>query len=254
MSRKRTTTLGVITILMIAGAALSPGVRARARKALRPKADVTTRVVEIGAAARERMRAGFARGGVEYPPRQVTLAAFKQERRMEVYAAGADGLMRLVLEYQILGASGRAGPKLCEGDMQVPEGIYGVESLNPNSMYHVALRVAYPSEEDRARAAEDGRTRLGGDIMIHGGAGSVGCLAMGDIVAEELFVLAADVGVDHVEVMICPTDWRVAGATITTDGTAGWLAARYEMLRGRLKSWKSEAVGSCGSCLAACVV
>ena len=37
-----------------------------------------------------------------------------------------------------------------------------------------------------ACGAADGRRRLGGDIMIHGNAVSIGCLAMGDVVAEEL--------------------------------------------------------------------
>ncbi len=158
---------------------------------------------------------------------------------MEVYAAGADGAWRRVLEYPILAASGHAGPKLREGDMQVPEGVYRVESLNPNSMYHVALRVEYPSEEDRARAAEDGRTRLGGDIMIHGGAASVGCLAMGDSGAEELFVLAADVGIERVAVVLCPVDFRVAEAEVGVEGMPAWIKPRYEALRERLNNLKN---------------
>jgi hypothetical protein len=38
---------------------------------------------------------------------------------------------------------------------------------------------------------KDGRKNLGSNIMIHGKNCSVGCLAMGDEAAEELFVLAA---------------------------------------------------------------
>ena len=181
------------------------------------------------------MRAGFERASVEYPPRRVTLVAFKRERRLGVFAGGEDSVIAQVLEYAILGASGSAGPKLREGDRQVPEGVYKVESLNPNSMYHVALRIGYPSEEDRARAEEDGRAGLGGDIMIHGGAGSVGCLAMGDDAAEELFVLAADVGVEQIEVLLCPVDWRVADVRVETAGMPKWIPARYEALRERLK-------------------
>ena len=33
--------------------------------------------------------------------------------------------------------SGTLGPKLREGDRQVPEGLYGIESLNPNSLFHL---------------------------------------------------------------------------------------------------------------------
>lgn len=236
MGKRMTTILSVLAIVVIGGAALSPAIRARARKAVRPRVDVTARREELGPAARERMRAGFARAGVEYPPRRVTLVAFKQERRLEVFAAGEDSVIGLVLEYPILAASGKAGPKLREGDIQVPEGVYAIESLNPNSMYHVALRVGYPSEEDRARAAEDGRTQLGGDIMIHGGAGSVGCLAMGDPAVEELFVLAADVGIERVELLICPVDWRRADARVEVQEMPAWVQTRYDALRERLKN------------------
>ena len=150
MGRARFKTLGLIAIVLLAAAVVSPAIRARVRKVLRPKQEVAARVDELGPAARARLQAGFGRAGVEYPPRRVTLVAFKRERRMEVYAAGAVGVERRVLEYPILAASGHAGPKLREGDMQVPEGVYRVESLNPNSMYHVALRVGYPSRAARA--------------------------------------------------------------------------------------------------------
>lgn len=235
MGKRTSTILGALAIVLIGGAALSPAIRARVRKVVRPRVDVSARCTEFGTAARERMKPGFARAGVEYPPRRVTLIAFKQERRLEVFAGGQDSVTGMVLEYRILAASGKTGPKLREGDMQVPEGVYAIESLNPNSMYHVALRVGYPSEEDRARAAEDGRTQLGGDIMIHGGAGSVGCLAVGDPAAEELFVLAADVGIQGVELLICPVDWRRPDARVGIEGMPAWVATRYALLRERLK-------------------
>ena len=76
--------------------------------------------------------------------------------------------------------SGRLGPKLKEGDRQVPEGLYRVESLNPNSRYHLSLRVNYPNEQDKSYGRLDGRNNLGTDIMIHGKDCSIGCLAMGD--------------------------------------------------------------------------
>src|SRR5690606_4961 len=101
------------------------------------------------------------------------------------------GVLRFVRALPVLAASGRVGPKLQYGDYQVPEGFYRIEALNPNSRFHLALRVNYPNAFDRAEAAREGRTHLGGDIMIHGSNASVGCLAMGDVVSEDLFVLAA---------------------------------------------------------------
>ena len=71
------------------------------------------------------------------------------------------------MEYPILAASGVLGPKLREGDKQVPEGIYGAEALNPNSKFHLSIRLNYPNTFDRRMAQSDGRTQLGGDIMIH---------------------------------------------------------------------------------------
>src|SRR5207244_3968581 len=116
-----------------------------------------------------------------YPPAELALLAFKQERLLEVYATDKKmGGFKFVQAYPILGASGELGPKLREGDGQVPEGLYAINFLNPNSLYHLSLRVSYPNDFDRAQAKRDGRQKLGGDIMIHGSFASIGCLAMGD--------------------------------------------------------------------------
>lgn len=176
--------------------------------ALVAPATVASRVAEHGPAARSRLAPAFARAGVAYPPRAVTLVGLKREARLEVYAGARRAAQAFVTSYPILAASGGPGPKLREGDLQVPEGVYRIESLNPNSRYHLALRVNYPNALDRRRGAADGRRRLGGDIMIHGNAVSIGCLAMGDAVAGELFVLAADAGLAGIEVVLAPHDLR----------------------------------------------
>lgn len=178
------------------------------------------------------MRRGFADASVPYPPGRVTLIGLKQEKRLEVWAGPADGSLARVLSYPILAASGGLGPKLREGDRQVPEGLYRIESLNPNSLYHVALRINYPSDDDRRQAAAEGRTRLGGDIMIHGSDASIGCLAMGDPAAEELFTLAADVGIGRIEVLLAPTDLRV----MSVSDDRAWVNERYKVLRDKLTS------------------
>jgi murein L,D-transpeptidase YafK len=171
---------------------------------------VAQRIEEYGPVARQRLQPYFDASGLKYPPAKVVLVGIKDAERIQLYAAGAtEETARFVREYPIVNASGTLGPKLKEGDQQVPEGIYGVESLNPNSLFHLSLRVNYPNAYDKARAREDGRRELGGDIMIHGGRASVGCLAMGDEVAEELFVLAADTGIQNVRVLLTPTDFRM---------------------------------------------
>ena len=37
----------------------------------------------------------------------------------------------------------KLGPKLKEGDKQVPEGLCKVESLNPNNLYHLEIGRAH---------------------------------------------------------------------------------------------------------------
>jgi hypothetical protein len=171
-------------------------------------ATVADRLHEFGRAARERLAPSFARAGVAYPPAAVKLVGLKREALLDVYARAGRGPWRFVRSYPVQAASGAEGPKLRQGDGQVPEGLYRIELLNPNSRFHVSLRVSYPNTFDRRMAHADGRSELGGDIMIHGNRVSIGCLAMGDPAAEELFTLAADVGLEHVDVILAPADLR----------------------------------------------
>ncbi|PTY02188.1 hypothetical protein DB346_09925 [Verrucomicrobia bacterium LW23] len=169
---------------------------------------ITERMKQFAPTAEARLKPAFRSAGVAYPPAYVTLIGFKEEKRLQLYAAGADRKFTLIRTYPVRAASGVPGPKLREGDGQVPEGLYRVELLNPNSSYHLSLRVNYPSEYDRERAREDGRQELGGDIMIHGRAVSIGCLAMGDRAIEELFVLAGRMKLEDVRIILAPWDLR----------------------------------------------
>ena len=195
---------------------------------LRGRRTVADRMAEFTAAtARVRHRCDAA--GAAYPPTKLVLVALKDERRMDVCVGTPP---RLIATHPILAASGSLGPKLAAGDHQVPEGVYGVDWLNPDSTFHVALHVAYPNATDVELAAREGRTNLGGDIMIHGGDASIGCLAMGDDAAEELFVLAATVGVKNVTVVIAPVDLRTRALPTELDGPR--FAARYAAVRAGL--------------------
>jgi murein L,D-transpeptidase YafK len=169
---------------------------------------------------------------VAFPPPAITLLAFKDSKRLELYAPDPQGAWQQVRVYPIQAASGITGPKLREGDKQVPEGIYAIESLNPNSLFHVSLRLNYPNAFDQQMGLADGRAALGGDIMIHGKAKSIGCLAMGDVVAEEVFALAAWVGKENVRVVIAPTDFRQAtAANVPAVPLPVWAEVLYQHLR-----------------------
>jgi murein L,D-transpeptidase YafK len=153
---------------------------------------------------------------------------------LEIYARSGTNDFNFIRAYPVRAASGVAGPKLREGDRQVPEGIYKIELLNPNSSYHLSLRVGYPNDFDRAQARKENRTKLGGDIMIHGAAVSIGCLAMGDETAEDLFVLAADTGIEHIKVIFSPVDFR-AGKSVPKDvKLPDWTPTLYAEIRTNL--------------------
>src|SRR6185295_3156138 len=80
----------------------------------------------------------------------------------------------------------------------------------------------------------DGRDALGGDIMIHGGTTSHGCLAIGDEAAEELFVLAVDAGWDDAVVVLSPVDFRKRVSPLDTRGQPAWVGDLYGRLRAEL--------------------
>jgi len=91
----------------------------------------------------------------------------------------------------------------------VPEGIYSIAGLNPNSSFHLSLKLNYPNSFDLMHAKAEGRSSPGSNIFIHGNAVSIGCLAMGDPAVEEIFVLVADVERTNAEVAIAPSDPRI---------------------------------------------
>jgi hypothetical protein len=196
------------------------------------------RIRQYGAAVARRWAPYFELAGVAYPPRAVTLVGLKQERLLEVYAGDTNSSLRFIRSYPVLAASGKPGPKLQEGDFQVPEGLYRIEALNPNSAFHLSLRINYPNEDDRARAVADKRNHLGGDIMIHGNAVSVGCLAMGDEAAEDLFVLAALTGLSKVNVILSPVDFRERDLPKMPPGTPKWTAERYASIKAALSQMR----------------
>lgn len=205
------------------------------KQKLRGQATVSSRVGEFGGPVRGRWQPFFARKGVDYPPQKLLLVGFKREKQLQIYASNSGQNFRLIRSLPILAASGKLGPKLRFGDLQVPEGFYRIESLNPNSAFHLALRVSYPNRADRDRAAKEGRTELGGDIMIHGSNASIGCLAMGDEAAEDLFILAAQSGRENIEVILSPVDFRLA--KVPDDGERpAWVTDLYREIAAAVRA------------------
>jgi hypothetical protein len=196
---------------------------------------IAERVAQYGPAARARLVPFFAAAGIAYPPERFVLLGFKLERELHLLASGSGRDLTFIRSYPILGASGTLGPKLRQNDGQVPEGVYTIVYLNPNSVAHLSLALSYPNDDDRARAAEDGRDTLGGDIMIHGGSMSIGCLAIGDEAAEELFVLAAEAGWGNAVVVLSPVDFRSRSLPVDHRAQAAWIEDLYVRLRAELE-------------------
>ena len=86
----------------------------------------------------------------------------KSDHRMTVYRAN----QRLRTFKVALGAGG-PGPKFRQGDQRVPEGRYAIAGRNPNSAFHLSLKIGYPTPAQLAAARARG-IDPGGDIMIHG--------------------------------------------------------------------------------------
>lgn len=172
------------------------------------------------------LRYNFTQAKVSYPPREITLVALKAEKKLELWARDA-GEFRFIRNYRIMAASGEAGPKLRSGDRQVPEGVYRITRLNPNSNYYLSMRLNYPNAFDLRHARYEGRSSPGTDIYIHGSNFSSGCLAMGDLSIEELFVLTAQVGAKNVKVVIAPHDPRVQPLAVDAEKLPAWTPELY---------------------------
>jgi murein L,D-transpeptidase YafK len=124
----------------------------------------------------------------------------KAARKLSVFRES-----RQLKSYRVALGRSPIGPKEKEGDMKTPEGIYQIDGRNPQSSFHLALHISYPSDDDNARAAERG-VPAGFDIMIHGiqnGRGwigafhrwkdwTAGCIALTDEEIEELWRVTPD--------------------------------------------------------------
>lgn len=114
----------------------------------------------------------------------------KSQRRMQLFR---DNMV--IRTYPILLGDAPSGHKRQQGDERTPEGDYRISGRNPNSRFHLSLRVSYPNDADRKQARARG-VDPGGDIMIHGGtpAGyrrdwTDGCIALTNPQIEEVWSL-----------------------------------------------------------------
>lgn len=76
-------------------------------------------------------------------PEVTSVQVHKGERKM--YLLHNDKVLK---SYDIGLGFAPVGHKQFEGDGKTPEGTYYISHKNPNSEYHLSLRVSYPNEAD----------------------------------------------------------------------------------------------------------
>lgn len=217
----------LLVLLLFGGYFFARGLWVPVMQKIVGKKTVEAVIQRYGKPAREQLIPLFTQAGVTYPPQQVTLLAMKAEKRLELWANNGDTRDIFIRAYPIQQLSGVAGPKLREGDRQVPEGEYSIIGLNPNSAYHLSMKLNYPNAFDLLQANKAGRDNPGSNIFIHGKSVSIGCLAMGDESIEALFVLSHDVGINNIRVVIAPHDPRSKALKYDDKNQPKWVAELY---------------------------
>jgi murein L,D-transpeptidase YafK len=170
-------------------------------------------------------------------PKKLVLIGLKHEQKLEVWGQ-QKGKYVHIHTYPFTGFSGMLGPKLKEGDKQIPEGIYGIGYLNPNSKYHLSMNINYPNDFDKRMAKRENRTNLGSAIMIHGSDVTVGCIPIGDNKIEELYHLAEKVGIKNIKVILSPVDFRKIDVKIKESNKLPWLKELYADIKKEMSAFQ----------------
>ena len=124
----------------------------------------------------------------------------KADRTLELFHGS-----ELIRSYRVALGTDPVGPKRWLGDGRTPEGNYVIDYHKPDSSFHRALHISYPSARDIAAARSMG-VEPGGLIMVHGmkkGRGFVGrlhtlvdwtdgCIAVTDAEIDEIYGVVAD--------------------------------------------------------------
>jgi murein L,D-transpeptidase YafK len=161
---------------------------------------------------------------------QIYLRAFKTEKKIEIWAKNTcDSIFTLIKEFPICEISGEIGPKRRSHDLQVPEGFYRINELNPYSKYYLSLRINYPNASDSIRGD---RAHLGNLIYIHGNCESSGCIAITDEKIKELYIYCIEAynsGQKEVDITIFPQQ--------LTDGNYARLTKAYSKNKDKISLW-----------------
>lgn len=132
------------------------------------------------------LQTSFFKSGLNYPGKSIYIRTFKLEQIVEVWVRDHDTFV-LLKTYPFTAASGFPGPKKIEADGQIPEGFYHITNFNPESKFHLSLKINYPNLADNNRTKTE--ISPGSDIYFHGGHKTLGCIPIGDDNIAELYCL-----------------------------------------------------------------
>jgi murein L,D-transpeptidase YafK len=195
-----------------------------------------TRVAQAWSKYSDTLRKTFAEKGLAYPPKDIYLRSFKSQNELEVWARDSRAdQYKLVKLFRICALSGILGPKRYEGDRQVPEGEYFIEDFNPQSDFFLSMLINYPNYSD---VIMGDKKKPGGNIYIHGGCVTVGCMPMTDEVIQELYVLCLNAklnGEAYIPIHIYPTRFNKRGLD--------YLGRQYATEEDKQKFWVNLKAG-----------
>lgn len=171
-----------------------------------------TRVAQAYAKYNDTLKQLFTSLALSYPPKDIYIREFKSQNELELWGRdGANDQYKLIKLYRVCALSGILGPKRYEGDRQVPEGSYFIEDFNPQSDFYLSMLINYPNYSDIILGD---KKKPGGDIYIHGGCVTVGCVPMTDELISELYVACLNAklnGQNYIPINIYPTRFTKKG-------------------------------------------
>ena len=198
-------------------------------KKMQSKETMESMSAKIEADVMARLIPYLQKNGFEKLPDELIIVSLKEEKMLEVYAKNETGYV-LLKSYPFTVFSGKLGPKLKRGDGQIPEGIYKIEYVNPNSSFYLSMKINFPNEFDVLKSRHGQIEELGSDIFIHGKSSSVGCIAIGDDGIEELFILVSHAINNEIKVVISPRDFRINDQMPQVD-VIDWELELYDMIK-----------------------
>lgn len=189
-----------------------------------------TRVREAYSHKEDIVKKTLAEHSISRDSLRIYLQVFKTEKKIELWGKNiCDSVYTLIKEIPICEISGEIGPKRRSYDLQVPEGFYRINEMNPYSKYYLSLRINYPNASDSIRGV---RGHLGNLIYIHGACESSGCIAISDEKIKELYVYCIEAynsGQEDINITIYPARLE--------DKTYNRLTSGYSKNKDKISLW-----------------